>query len=319
MKPAQITIPSGIQSFVIVNRSRPAKEERVKNIIEGALTGEAPFVDRHGAEACVKGLADGLSNSPRFKAYLPGGYDLRGTGTREFPQPLDWNLVTDICTKNNVDAIISLETFDSNNHFDMHERQAERKEKNQVIKYTEYTAGLDVQIDAGWRIYYPLQKQLVDQNVFIDNKRWTNSNDSKKRAEQGLPSQERSVSDAGSFAGNQYAIRVSPRWIWVSREYYKKGNTDFETATRKIQTNDWKGAAEYWQKQTQNPDPKIAGMANFNMALACEMEGNLDAALEWLKKAYTDYNNKKARYYMATIQQRIDDQYRLDEQMKGVQ
>lgn len=319
MKPAQITIPSNIQSFAVVNRTRPEKDERLKNILEGALTGEGLFVDRNGAAECVKGFTNDMANSPRFKAYLPNGYDFKGTGTREFPQPLSWDLVSEICAQNEVDAIVSLETFDSNNRYDISERQAERKEKDRVIKYTEYTATLNTQVDAGWRIYYPAVQRIVDENVFTDYKNWSNTADSRKRAEQGLVSQNSAVSDAGYYAGSQYAFRISPRWLWVSREYYKKGNADFEMATRKVIANDWKGAAELWQKNVRNTNIKIAGNANFNMALACEMEGNLEAAYDWAKIAFTDFKNKKARYYMNVIQQRINDQSRLDEQMKGVE
>jgi hypothetical protein len=82
-----------------------------------------------------------------------------------------------------------------------------------------------------------------------------------------------------------------------------------------VQQNEWAAAAEIWNKYVNDPDPKIAGWACHNMALAAEMEGDLDAAVEWAKKAYLDYNNKKSRNYINILKNRIADQAKLKEQL----
>ena len=316
LKPAQITVNPGIKSIVFVNRSRPAKAERARNMLEGAITGEAPFADRIGSEKCLEGAVARLNGSPRFTAALATDVELKGTGTRQFPEPLDWDLIEGICKKYNSDALVALEVFDSNNHYDVKEREAKKKENDKEITYTEFRATLDVEVQAGWRIYYVKQHKIVDQNIFTDWKGWSSTSDAKKKAQQGLPSQDRAVSDAGYYAGQQYAFRISPLWIRVSRMYYKKGNADFDKAFRKAQTNDWQGAADLWQKYANSSDQKIASYATYNLALASEMNGDLQGALEWARKSYVDYQNKKARYYMNILEQRINDQQRLDEQMK---
>lgn len=316
LKPAHITIPSKVNNLVFINRSLPAKSERFKNILEGAVTGEAVLADRRGADECIKGVIAKLNNSPRFKAVAPANVELRGTGTREFPPALDWRIVEDICKQNKAEALITLETFDSNNSVQIGERQAERKEGDRVIKYTEFIATLNVEIESGWRIYFPADKRIIDQNVYIDGRSWSNASDAKKKAEAGLPFIENAVADAGYYAGQQYAFRISPMWINVSRYYYKKGNDDFKTADRYGKSGDWEGAANIWSKYVNSRDPKIAGNACYNMALAQELEGNLESALEWARKSYTSYNNKKGRYYANILQQRIYDQSRLDEQMQ---
>ena len=316
LKPAPISITPKINTIVFANRSLPAKEERFKNVLEGAITGESILADRRGSEECIKGVVAKLQNSPRFEPLLAGDLNIRGTGTRQFPPALDWNVVEDICKKYQADALITLETFDSNNTRDMKERQAERKEGEKVIKYTEFLATLNVQIETGWRIYFPSEKRIVDQNIYMDGRSWSNASDARKRAEAGLPFQDQAIADAGYYAGQQYAFRISPMWISVSRFYYRKGNADFEAADRRGKTSDWKGAAEIWRKHINSNDPKLAGNACYNMALACEIEGDLEAAMDWAKKSYVNYGNKKARYYTNILQQRIYDQSRLDEQMK---
>ncbi|HEX2935058.1 MAG TPA: DUF6340 family protein [Bacteroidales bacterium] len=317
LKPAQITIPSQIKSIAIINGSTPSKRDRARNVMEGLITGEVPFVDKRAAEQCITGVVNRLQGAPRFKSAVLTGIQIKGTGTRQFPAPLDWNYVDEICRNSNVDAIAVLEVFDSNNMYSQSEREAKRKEGDKEIKYTEYIAHLNVEIEAGWRIYYPEKQQIIDQNIYNDSREWNNASNTPKKAQAGLPALESAVSDAGYYAGQQYAVRISPLWIWVTRQYYKKGNTDFELATRKAKVNDWKGAAELWQKHINNSDPKIAGYANYNMALACEMEGDLESALDWAQKSYVNYKNNSARYYVNILKQRINDQVRLQEQMDG--
>lgn len=316
LKPAHITIPSKINNLVFLNRSLPAKSERFKNILEGAITGEAVLADRIGADECIKGAIANLSESPRYKAVAPGNINLKGTGTREFPPALEWNIVEDICKQNQADALITLETFDSNNSVEMGERQVERKQGERTIKYVEYIATLHVQIETGWRIYYPAEKRILDQNIYTDMQSWSNASDARKRAEAGLPLIGNAVADAGFYAGKQYAFRISPMWMNVSRYYFNKGNADFERADRYGKSGDWKGAAEIWIKYVDSVDPKIAGNACYNMALAQELEGNLEEALEWARKSYTKFNNKRGRYYADILQDRIYDQSKLDEQMQ---
>lgn len=85
------------------------------------------------------------------------------------------------------------------------------------------------------------------------------------------------------------------------------------------QIRDWKGAMEIWKKEALNSDTKIAWHANYNMAVGCEREGNLEAALEWAKKAYERGHKSAAAQYVNTIKYRISEQKRADEQMKGKQ
>lgn len=319
MKPAQITLPADVKTIAVVNRSLPAKKDRLRNVVEGVITGEGLFVDRMGSEECIKGVVNGLANSPRLKGLIPGNIDLRGTGTRQFAEPLDWATVKKICDSNGTDALACLEVFDSDCSTRVNEQKRTKKEKDKEITYFEYTAHLNVNIESGWRIYFPANQQILDQNIFNDSRYWDYTSDTPKKAEQGLISKDNAVSQAGNYAGNQFAMRISPLWIWVNRIYYVKGNNDFAQAKRRVQANDWKGASDLWMKYTQNSDPKVAGNACYNMALASEIEGDLQGAIDWAKKAYVDYKNSKALNYMNIIQHRLDDQARLDEQMKGVQ
>jgi len=315
LEPADISIPSNIQKMAVVNRSLPDKDEKAKNVVEGILTGEAPFADRAGSAECLRGVADALVQSPRFTIFVPREPNLKGTGTRKFPAPLDWNVIDDICRKTGADAVLSLEIFDSNNRINYHLEQRSKTILGKEMKYMANVGLLRSSIEAGWRVYNPSTRQIVDENVFTDYREWNAEGESEKLAFGRLPAQTEAVKMAGYFAGEQYAKRISPNRVRVGREFYKKGNSDMKYAKRLCQSGRWDEAADVWKKYTEAPKAKLAGRACYNMALAEEINGNLQAALDWSDKAFVRYNIKNARTYSNILKWRINQQHRLDEQM----
>ncbi len=317
LKPADIYVPGYIKVLAIVNRSLPGKENgnQFNNVVEGIITGEGLFVDREASQNAINGLVDGLQNSPRFTVTVPDGIDIRGTGTSKFPPPLDWKKVEQICKNYNADALILLETFDSNTSRNFDSKQKTEKINNKDVTYTEFNATINISVNTGWRIYDPVNQNIIDQNVFTDRKSWSRNGKTRKEAELNLPKQSYAVKDAGYFAGKQYAKRISPVWIWVPRIYYVKGNDDFKNAKYKVIAKQWDEAAEIWKKYVNDPDYKIAGRACYNMAFASEIYGKYDVAIDWAKKAYADYHLKKALDYINTLERRKRDAERLNRQM----
>ncbi len=314
--PAQINVPQHIQNVGILNHSLADKDQKWVNILEGFITGESIFADKQASSTTLKGCSNKLNNSPRFKSVLLENENFKGTGTKQFPQPLDWNDVEYLCSKYNIDAIISLETFDS----DIRTRggvelKKETKDGN-IIEYNEHWVDLNIRTNAGWRIYDNKNKKIIDENVFIDEKVWHAMGNSNSEAMSKLPPKRNAVDDAGYFSGEMYAVRISPNWIWSPRTYYHKGNDDFKRANKLVELNDWKGVAEIWKKHITSSDMKIAGRSCHNMAFAAEMEGNLQTALEWATKAYTNFNLKNEIEYINILKRRINDQERLKNQLE---
>jgi len=110
-------------------------------------------------------------------------------------------------------------------------------------------------------------------------------------------------------------VRISPNWVRVSRYYYKKGDDRLKSAKRFVKVNNWKEAVVLWSQSAKSPDHKIAGCACHNMALAAEMEGELNIALEWANKAYKDHMLKKERTYINELNLRLMEVEKLKEQL----
>jgi hypothetical protein len=313
--PADISIPQSIQTVVIANRTLPAEDKKVVNVIEGVITGESIFADREGSENCVRGLANKLNTSPRFNAKLIENSTLRGTGTREWPAPLAWSEVEKLCNQYNADALILLEAFDSDNRLNEFARDVKRKVDGREVVVKEFVAEMFINVYAGWRIYDYKNQVVIDKNSFMDTKSWSGVGNNPDQARNRLPSKRHMINEAGVFSGSMYGVRISPSWMRASRIYYSGKDDRFKTAKRYVETNDWEEAMNIWLQIVDDPEPKTAGRACFNMGIGNEVLGNLDDALEWFKRSYQDYGDKNARKYIGIIEGRIYDQKRLDEQM----
>ena len=314
LKPADINLPDSIQKFAIGNRSLPAEGQQLGNIVEGIFSGEEIGLDKRASGSAVVGLTNGLAKSPRYDV-TQINEQLYATGTSQMPAPLDWSEVERLCQTTNSDALILLETFDTDSKRTFDTRIRKRKVNDEMVEYTEHQANLDMRVTTGWRIYYPKTSQIMDNHVFEDHKGFTGKADNQELAIARLPGKDQGAREAGIIAGESYAVRISPMWIDVHRDYYTKGSADMKMATRRARSNDWVGAAQVWKKLGESSaNKKVKKRACYNMALACEVEGNLDLAIEWAKKA-RDLGMNKAITRINQLEQRKADDARANDQM----
>jgi tetratricopeptide (TPR) repeat protein len=86
---------------------------------------------------------------------------------------------------------------------------------------------------------------------------------------------------------------------------YKRGKgsakRQFKAGFRRSEMANWQGAIDIWKEIAKSRKRKNAGRACLNIAVAYEVLGNTDKALEWIKKSYEDYNNKLGRDYAKVL------------------
>jgi Family of unknown function (DUF6340) len=319
LKPADIMLPAHIQKFVLADRTRPAKGngQGALNILEGILTGEGAFQDKWAAEDCIEGLRQKLTQTPRYSVAVAAlDTAIKGTGRRQTMPPLDWKTVAKIVGNDTTTALVVLEAFDSNSNITNEVVQVTKSVEGQNIQVPEYRTHNRVNVYSVWRIYDLKTKTIVDQFSQESQQQFDGAGETQAIADSRLPTKRDMTSRAGVAAGIDYGIRISPQWIWVARDYYKKGSQSLKEGHRLVRYNNWQLAMEKWNADANSSDPKVARRASYNMALACEQNGELDLAIEWATRAQK-LGEKRASRYLSVLQQRKYDQQRLQEQMKG--
>ncbi len=290
-EPAPVSLPSNAKSAAVVNRSRAADDSRAVDAIHRTISLESRGLQAEGAGASLTGLTDALIRSNRFDTVKAlNNLDLRSFGAGVFPVYLSWDTVEKICRDNHADVLFSLELFD-----------AESKVALNIANLGQ-GSNMKTQVKTGWRIYDPSTRSILDQYVICRD--LTFQGGSLLTTGSALLGHKEAVIKAGNRTGEDYATRIIPYSLRVSRYYYVRGNGSFSVAKRMAQAGDWDDAARIWREATNSSDRKVAGRACYNMAIITEINGDLNGSLQWAKKAYEVYGTPYALSYVNILQQR---------------
>ena len=307
-EPAPVTIPKYITKVGIINRSKPDSDNRVVNTLDKILSVKSAQLDIDGSKECIRGLKDELVSSNFFPTVISlDSLNLTSTSNPDiFQTPLSWDEVEKICNENNVDAIFSLELFHSSTKINAGINPA-GKGTITGLPLVNFNASLDITVNTGWRIYDPQNKLILDEYPISQNMTFSGNGVNPAAAASALLSRHDAVKQTGYKVGQEYADRIIPYNIRVSREYFVRGSDNFKTAKRMAQAGNWQDAGTLWKKETLNPNRKIRGRACYNMAIINEINGNIDSAMVWAQKAYIEDNIRLALRYVNILKDRKND------------
>jgi hypothetical protein len=317
-EPAPVFVHPDIQSVGIIDRSVPSEDNSKLDQLDKILSAEGMNLDKEGAERAVASLYDELSVSGRFlevKTITDDGIKNPGLGV--FPAALSWETISRLCIENDVDVIFALSFYDTDTKVDYQAVPVNIAGPLGVnIPAIEHRAQTITLINAGWRIYDPGSQYILDEFKTMERVEMTGVGINPVNAVKAITiGRKENILHASNIMGQQYATRMLPYYTRVNREYYVKGTDNFKIAMRRARTGDWDGAAELWNREVTNPKSKIAGRAYYNMAIISEINGDLDAAVNWASKSYSDYNIKEGLGYVKTLKRRIVRNQQLEAQM----
>ncbi len=316
-EPAIVHLPSDVRSVGIINRSVPSKGNNTLDKIDKILSAEGLNLDKKGAEAAISSLASELSVIKNFEDIkIIDDVEEVKKGLAVLPATLSWDLVERICEENQVDVIFSLAFYDTDTKADY---------KITTMKLPN-SFGVDVDLPAqevtlvthvtnGWRIYDPQTKEVVDEHLFNKNMTFRGKGINPMKAIEAVASRNETVQEYSRNVGIAYAERLIPRTRRIARDYYVRGSDNFKIARRRAQAGDWQGAAELWERELTNPKEKIAGRAHYNMAISNEINGDLEKAIQFASKSYTDYRTNIALDYVNILKYRVRQNRVLDQQL----
>lgn len=298
-----MTLAGDIKTIAVVNRSLVKEADKKHNVIEAVTTAEVAGSDKRASDECLKAVFDRFNGYNGMSVVIPAKTHLYGTGTRETPEILSWDTVQKICSEAKADVLLVLENFDSNSDL------AVRTVTNQVGALVNGQVAspvpqqIQVNVISYWRLYDVKTRKIIDQyqtSAYLTFE--ANAAGVAVPAPEALP-------QAAYSAGVEYIQRFLPSYYSVRRDMYKRGKghakQEFLRGFRYAEVADWDGAMKVWGPLTNEHKRKNAGRACLNMAVACEVKGDFQGALEWAQKAYFDYRDKVARDYVGRLKYRI--------------
>ena len=295
----EVILPDSVHSIAIVNRSITGEEDKDEKVFEAIVSTEIGS-DFLASDACIKGVYDAIVNLPNTELVIPGEVRLKGTGTREVPELLDWDTVERICDEEGADVLLVLENFDSNTDL---LAKAATEQLSSIISTgrPKATPPSQVRMDvaAYWRMYDPGSRRIVDQYQHNSYMTFNMSG--------GVPPPD-ALPRTAYEAGLAYIDRYLPGSYRVKRKLYKRtsgpAKQQFRAGFRRTEVANWNGAMELWEPLTENTGRKTAGRACLNMAVANEVLGHTQPALDWASKSYEFYKDKLGRDYSKILLRR---------------
>jgi Family of unknown function (DUF6340) len=312
--PAPVTIPGNARTIAVADRTATTSQSKVTDVVDKIFSLETPKLDSAGAGRSMAGLKDALLKTDRFDEIVMISDHLNTVNPAQFPTPLSWEVVSELCNKNKADLLFALELFDTDSKLTYAVQPVKINTVLGSIPAIEHEASMATLVKSGWRIYDPASKEILDEFAVSNNIIYSGRGINPVAAANAVISRGEAVKAVGYETGKIYATRITPEWIRVSRDYYVKGTDRFIIAKRKAQTGNWDNAAALWQQETTNRKAKIAGRACYNMAIINEINGNLPKAIEWAQTAYENYNNKLALRYVNLLRRRLEGERIIQQQ-----
>ena len=319
-RPAEISMPAEAKTILLVDRTK--YKNQTMNVIEGILTGELPGDDRFAVQEAMNALKNTLYNSPRFSVKVSPERLEGNSLSAVFPEPLKWEQVSSLCSKENAEILVALEVFDSDfivipgSRIKM--KMVGEGNNKQEVEYKEFYAQGAGSVDFGIRTYYLNEKKIVDQQMVSEDHTWEGTGSTPVEAMGLLISKNEAIRYLANNIGESYAYKISPMPIRISRSFYSKSKRIDEVATgaRLADVNKWQEAIDIWKSGLSKPGKqKDKGHIAYNIAIGYEVLGEYGTALKWAQDSYTLYGNKEGRNYVRFLQQRINEETILKEQM----
>lgn len=321
MRPAEITFPSYVNGVLLLDRTE--FDNKVLGILESILTGEIPGEDKAGAQETLSSMQMALMSSPRFEVKRANERLTGNSITSAFPDPIPWSKIESLCQQYGTEAIVSLEIFNSNFIVTHGSRKIKQKVKEgDEVKEVEvdgfYAEGI-ASVKVGFRLYDPKARTIVDQQLITRRNTWEATGTTLLEAMSALIAKSEATKQVARASGSNYAHKIAPMPVRLSRQFYSKSRrTPAITAGRRqADVNDWHGAIQTWESGIARAKNKDAGKLSYNIAIAHEVLGDLEAAKNWSGRAYVQHGNKKARTYHRALERRQEDELRVEKQLRS--
>jgi len=304
-RPALHMLPYDINSLTLMDRSIT---DQFRNFNEDSLQQyffnkgfiySGVVLDSTAADTTLKVLGELLFESGRYDVVIPEERFLeRNKEFNKLEENLSRDEVASICEQFNTDALLVIERYINN----LMTTYTVYNEHPGDLPYA--TASIDSKYSVAVKIYSPKQGNLIRQFAVEDTIYWGNGAYSTQALFAKLPSVKGCLIQTGIQAALDIDALISPSWVKDSRIYFTLEKDDAIRISNFAAEQKWQEAYDYWLKYANTQQTSTKAKAEFNLALASEMLGNIDAAIDWATKSYYTKYMQQTKNYLLKLKKR---------------
>lgn len=212
----------------------------------------------------------------------------------------DWEKLSEIAFKNSTKLVLLLDASDYN-----YNNGSFFNDMGYVEAY------LDVYIANRWIIIDPFRQKILKEDIQIDTLSYVEYGYFINQTESKIPQVEDVLAEVSWEAGRIFATKHIPTWQNRSRLYYVLPIKNYDKAILLLTQDRLDEAAEIMQRFTKFKNKKTAALSMYNMAVICEIKGEYEIALEWLRKSVSTKYYYTTVEYIRVIKERINTSNKL--------
>lgn len=177
-----------------------------------------------------------------------------------------------------------------------------------------YRAYFTIKAVGLWRIYSANSHTQLAEYMYQHDYSWDAAGSSREDAVNNLPKFTDVASYVGSEVGTNSLAAFTPVWTTQNREIISSTNPYLKLAQNKVNENNWEEAVKIWSWLVgENVSPRLKEQAAYNLAVASEVNGDYNLAVNWLNVADSiGTGSQDVADYRAILNERLKAQKVLD-------
>lgn len=175
-----------------------------------------------------------------------------------------------------------------------------------------------------WSVYSAREQKIINRFTQVDTLYWDGTDENGKYKKLRIPDKKNAISLAAGVIGENYAKHILPAWAKVDRNFMQSSNPELQKAVKLAGNGKWDEADAIWQVYSESKGKRNQVIALYNLALASEMNGNVDRAIELTDQAakassglFLSSENEAVRKYSAVLYQRKNEINKLNQQYES--
>jgi hypothetical protein len=286
-EPAVIKVPDEVQVFGVINNVNDANSP--DKIISTVLGQEQINGNVVASERAVDGVLRGLSNSETLRGEI-----IEGDSIFSEPGVLDWDYLDSIAVLRGIDGYIELSELKTMSPTggtvlgNVNGQTRQRLEGTIFVNVHLVESEQRFERYSAWARYnIPTSGSTNIMDILNDMQR--------KREYYGK---------LGFTLGHEIGKMLYPNWVWVGRTYYTRGSRALKASKPMLKNGNWDIAEKQLLQDEHNGKLKKRGRVLYNLALAKEGQGDIDAAIMYAERSALECYNKEANKYLVKLRQR---------------
>lgn len=315
LRPAKVAFDSNVNNVLIINNTVPQPAD-IGHSTQFAF--EEQKKEKFNTDSlsifCLGALKEDIESKNFFASVQLSPNSINTSTDFGSANYISDEAVQALCNSTQSDAIISLDKI---------------KVKDEITEVFDaltnsYVSTLELNFESYWSLHYPNKDEFYAMQ-FKDTVYWEAESNYRKKGIKVLPKREDALVDGAVYVGQKTVNRLVPYWEKVDRYFFNPNKKYFKQAMDSVYVKNWNSAISNWQiVMNQSKSNWTKAQAANNIAIAYEITGNIDKALEYASQAFynlqeqsfADYNSfVRISEYISELTQRRKDMTILKKQL----